>query len=296
MNAPSNPAFLFLSPQDPSFSLLLHDKLQVPNSSRRAWNERDSRCDVCATHLTQLKQEAVHMVLTLDQWDLSPTSSPTALSGRYGFQGPPGPTAACAAGWPPPLLPYSSSPSSSSAAAGPHAPRAASRSPSPSPSQTPTPSPSHGPSNNSHWSPPGGQSSSPNSQTQSPGHRQGSKPSSLGLGGGADRRNVAPSNGKAGPQQQPVTGTSSPSNNVSGTTGAPLQAHQNLNRSNGGVTLYPYQVRATNTHSHYQSQALCVCVCVSHKSASLFEWQKNERFQNVPTKISKYHSNQTSLE
>uniref|UniRef100_A0A665V347 Kinesin-like protein KIF26A/B helical domain-containing protein n=1 Tax=Echeneis naucrates TaxID=173247 RepID=A0A665V347_ECHNA len=79
------------SSKDPSFSLLLHDKLQVPNSSRRAWNERDSRCDVCTTHLTQLKQEAVRMVLTLDQWDLSPTSSPPALIGRYGSQGPPGP-------------------------------------------------------------------------------------------------------------------------------------------------------------------------------------------------------------
>uniref|UniRef100_A0A3Q0RA50 Kinesin-like protein KIF26A/B helical domain-containing protein n=1 Tax=Amphilophus citrinellus TaxID=61819 RepID=A0A3Q0RA50_AMPCI len=76
------------SSKDPSFSLLLHDKLQVPNSSRRAWNERDSRCDVCATHLTQLKQEAVRVVLTLDQWDLSPTSSPPALSGRYGSQAP----------------------------------------------------------------------------------------------------------------------------------------------------------------------------------------------------------------
>lgn len=185
------------------------------------------------------------MVLTLDQWDVSPTSSPTALSGRYGFQGPPGPTAACAAGWPPPFLPYTSS--SSSAAAVSHAP---SLSPSPSPSQTPTPSPSHGASNNSHLSPPAGQTTSANSQTQSPGHKQGSKPSSLGLGGGADRRNVAPSTGKAGSQQQPVTVTSSPSNSVSsGNTGAPLQAHQNLNRTNGGVTLYPYQVRSMHDHT-----------------------------------------------
>uniref|UniRef100_A0A1A8P5B7 Kinesin family member 26B n=2 Tax=Nothobranchius rachovii TaxID=451742 RepID=A0A1A8P5B7_9TELE len=52
------------SSKDPSFSLLLHDKLQVPNSSRRAWNERDSRCDVCATHLTQLKQEAISQMIT----------------------------------------------------------------------------------------------------------------------------------------------------------------------------------------------------------------------------------------
>uniref|UniRef100_A0A8C9Y451 Kinesin-like protein KIF26A/B helical domain-containing protein n=1 Tax=Sander lucioperca TaxID=283035 RepID=A0A8C9Y451_SANLU len=156
------------SSKDPSFSLLLHDKLQVPNSSRRAWNERDSRCDVCATHLTQLKQEAVRMVLTLDQWDLSPPSSPPALIGRYGSQGPPGPMGA-------------------SGALG--------------------------------------------------GHRLGSKPSSLGLGGGVDRRNVSPSSGKAGSQQQqqPVTGV-----NILST--AALQAHQHLNRTNGGVTLYPYQI------------------------------------------------------
>ncbi|XP_072555122.1 kinesin-like protein KIF26B isoform X6 [Paramormyrops kingsleyae] len=64
------------SGKDPSFPLLLHDKLQVPNSTRKAWSERDSRCDVCATHLSQLKQEAVHMVLTLEQNDRSPGSPP----------------------------------------------------------------------------------------------------------------------------------------------------------------------------------------------------------------------------
>uniref|UniRef100_A0A3Q3IXL9 Kinesin-like protein KIF26A/B helical domain-containing protein n=1 Tax=Monopterus albus TaxID=43700 RepID=A0A3Q3IXL9_MONAL len=161
------------SSKDPSFSLLLHDKLQVPNSSRRAWNERDSRCDVCATHLTQLKQEAVHMVLTLDQWDLSPTSSPPALTGRYGSQGPPGPMGA---------------------------------------SGTP--------------GVPGG-------------HKLGCKPSSLGLGGGVDRRNGSPSSGKAAAAQH---GNSS--NNGSGAvlSTAALQAHQHMNRTNGGVTLYPYQV------------------------------------------------------
>lgn len=214
------------------------------------------------------------MVLTLDQWDLSPTSSPTAMSGRYGFQGPPGPTAACAAGWPPPFLPYPTS--SSSAAAVSHAP---SISPSPSPSQTPTPSPGHGPSNNSHLSPPPGQTTSSNSQTQSPGHKQGSKPSSLGLGGGADRRNVAPSAGKAGSQQQPATVTSSPSNSVSSSnTGAPLQAQQNLNRTNGGVTLYPYQVRSMHDYTVTMT-SLRVSQCVylvqltpTSSLSSLLEW------------------------
>uniref|UniRef100_A0A3Q2PWC3 Kinesin-like protein KIF26A/B helical domain-containing protein n=1 Tax=Fundulus heteroclitus TaxID=8078 RepID=A0A3Q2PWC3_FUNHE len=171
------------SSKDPSFSLLLHDKLQVTNSSRRAWNERDSRCDVCATHLTQLKQEAVRMVLTLDQWDLSPTSSPPA---RYGSHGPSGPSGASGGPvsreWAPSILPS--------------------------------------------------------------GHRLGSKPSSLGLGSGADRRNGLPSSGKAGAQQQPGSGVNSPSNNGGGAvlSAAASQAHQHQNRTNGGVTLYPYQI------------------------------------------------------
>ncbi|MGH0169843.1 UNVERIFIED_CONTAM: hypothetical protein FKN15_077420 [Acipenser sinensis] len=68
--------------QDPSFSALIHDKLQVPNTTRKAWNEKDSRCDICATHLNQLKQEAIQMVLTLEQAaaleqrDTSPGSPP----------------------------------------------------------------------------------------------------------------------------------------------------------------------------------------------------------------------------
>lgn len=242
--------------QDPSFSLLLHDKLQVPNSSRRAWNERDSRCDVCATHLTQLKQEAVRMVLTLDQWDLSPTSSPTSLIGRYGSQGALGAVGASAApgsrDWPPPFLPSSST----SAAAVSLPPHSSSQSPSPSPSQTPTPSPSHGSSNSTHGSPSAGQTSSCapiTPQPQGPGHRLGSKPSSLGLGGAVERKNGLPSSGKASTQQQPVSGVNSPSsnggsssNNGSGAvlSSAALQAHQHLNRTNGGVTLYPYQVRS----------------------------------------------------
>uniref|UniRef100_A0A8C4W5C4 Kinesin-like protein KIF26A/B helical domain-containing protein n=1 Tax=Gopherus evgoodei TaxID=1825980 RepID=A0A8C4W5C4_9SAUR len=65
-----------------TFSSVIHDKLQVPNTIRKAWNERDNRCDVCATHLNQLKQEAIQMVLTLEQaanteqYDASPGSPP----------------------------------------------------------------------------------------------------------------------------------------------------------------------------------------------------------------------------
>ncbi|MGH0133935.1 UNVERIFIED_CONTAM: hypothetical protein FKN15_016548 [Acipenser sinensis] len=87
--------------KDPSFSALIHDKLQVPNTTRKAWNEKDSRCDICATHLNQLKQEAIQMVLTLEQAaaleqrDTSPGSPPPSnmpsLGGSRsmcGLQGP----------------------------------------------------------------------------------------------------------------------------------------------------------------------------------------------------------------
>ncbi|XP_068597244.1 kinesin-like protein KIF26B [Brachionichthys hirsutus] len=242
------------SSKDPSFSLLLHDKLQVPNSSRRAWNERDSRCDVCTTHLTRLKQEAVRMVLTLDQWDLSPTSSSTALIGRHGSQGLSGSMSASGAGsreWAPSFLPSSSS---SAASAASHPSHSSSQLPSPSPGQTPTPSPSHGSSNLGHGTPLSGQTSSAattNSQPQGPSHRLGSKPSSLGLGSGLERRNGSPVCGKIGSHQQPVTGISSPGHSIGNTSSngsgavlstAALQAHQHLIRTNGGVTLYPYQI------------------------------------------------------
>uniref|UniRef100_A0A3P9K149 Kinesin family member 26Ba n=1 Tax=Oryzias latipes TaxID=8090 RepID=A0A3P9K149_ORYLA len=231
------------SSKDPSFSLLLHDKLQVPNSSRRAWNERDSRCDVCATHLTQLKQEAVRIVLTLDQWDLSPTSSPPAPIGRYGSHGAPGSLGSRE--WPGAFLP-----SAAVSAAAQYPPHSSFSS---SPCQTTTPSPSHGLSNSNHGSPSAGQISSPAPavpQSQGAGHRLGSKPSSLGLGGAADRRNSgSPNSAKAGvASQQPATTTNSlvnssgiSSNNGNGTvvSSSTLQAHP---RTNGGVTLYPYQI------------------------------------------------------
>ncbi|XP_074781653.1 kinesin-like protein KIF26B [Athene noctua] len=71
-----------VSSKDPGFTSVIHDKLQVPNTIRKAWNEKDNRCDVCATHLNQLKQEAIQMVLTLEQaansehYDASPGSPP----------------------------------------------------------------------------------------------------------------------------------------------------------------------------------------------------------------------------
>ncbi|XP_069494237.1 kinesin-like protein KIF26A isoform X4 [Ambystoma mexicanum] len=52
---------------DPRFTALIFDKLQVPDHSQKRRNDGESRCDVCATHLNQLKQEAVQMIQTLNQ-------------------------------------------------------------------------------------------------------------------------------------------------------------------------------------------------------------------------------------
>ncbi|XP_067847816.1 kinesin-like protein KIF26A isoform X2 [Heptranchias perlo] len=53
--------------KDPEFSAFIFDKLQVPDSSKRGRNEGESRCEICATHLNQLRKEAIQMVHTLGQ-------------------------------------------------------------------------------------------------------------------------------------------------------------------------------------------------------------------------------------
>ncbi|XP_062904133.1 kinesin-like protein KIF26A [Mobula hypostoma] len=55
------------STKDPGFSAFIFDKLQVPDSSKRSRNESESRCEICATHLNQLRKEAIQMVHNLDQ-------------------------------------------------------------------------------------------------------------------------------------------------------------------------------------------------------------------------------------
>ncbi|XP_028809322.1 kinesin-like protein KIF26B isoform X2 [Denticeps clupeoides] len=50
---------LNISSQDPNIS--------GPCSGIQAWKEEDVRCDACATNLGQLKQEALHMILTQEQ-------------------------------------------------------------------------------------------------------------------------------------------------------------------------------------------------------------------------------------
>ncbi|XP_048394030.1 kinesin-like protein KIF26A isoform X2 [Stegostoma tigrinum] len=55
------------SSKAPGFSAFMFDKLQVPDSSKRGRNEAESRCEICATHLNQLRKEAIQMVHTLGQ-------------------------------------------------------------------------------------------------------------------------------------------------------------------------------------------------------------------------------------
>ncbi|KAJ8288681.1 hypothetical protein COCON_G00013400 [Conger conger] len=197
-----------LSSKDPSFPVLLQDKLQVPNSTRKAWNERDSRCDVCATHLNQLKQEAIHMVLTLEQGEASPSSPPPLalaslplVGSRGAQQGPPRDWAYL-------------------------------------PSAYHTPSSSSTPSTNT--------TTTTSFYTGYPKH--GSKPNSLGVGNGVEKKNGSPAHAGKPSAQLPTHPPVSPGNgngNILSSTA--LQAHQyadgtwSMSRANG-VTLYPYQI------------------------------------------------------
>ncbi|KAJ8399154.1 hypothetical protein AAFF_G00415330 [Aldrovandia affinis] len=71
--------------KDPGFATFLFDKLQVPEYSPRGRHEGGSRCEVCATPLHQLRQQALQMILAVSK-DM-PDLPPNALSGL-----PPRPT------------------------------------------------------------------------------------------------------------------------------------------------------------------------------------------------------------
>ena len=181
--------------QDPAFSAVIHDKLQVPNAIRKAWNDRDNRCDICATHLNQLKQEAIQMVLTLEQ-----------AAGSEHFDGSPGS--------PPPL---SNAPTlvGSRHVGGLQQPRDWAFVPA---------------------------SYAPSSYTAFVTNKHSSKPNSLGVSNGAEKKSGSPTH-QAKVSLQMAT---SPSNgNI--LSSVAIQAHQyldgtwSLSRTNG-VTLYPYQV------------------------------------------------------
>ncbi|XP_030792599.1 kinesin-like protein KIF26B [Rhinopithecus roxellana] len=187
--------------KDPAFSAVIHDKLQVPNTIRKAWNDRDNRCDICATHLNQLKQEAIQMVLALEQaagsehYDASPGSPPplsnipTLVGSRHvgGLQQP--------RDWAYVPAPYATS-------------------------------------NYTGFV-----------------NKHSSKPSSLGVSNGAEKKSGSPTH-QAKVSLQMAT---SPSNgNILNSVA--IQAHQyldgtwSLSRTNG-VTLYPYQISQLMTES-----------------------------------------------
>ncbi|XP_060117566.1 kinesin-like protein KIF26A [Heteronotia binoei] len=55
-----------LAPPDPRLSALIFDKLQVPEYLQKPRSDGENRCDVCAVHLNQLKQEAIQAIHNLD--------------------------------------------------------------------------------------------------------------------------------------------------------------------------------------------------------------------------------------
>ncbi|KAI5937785.1 Kinesin-like protein KIF26B [Manis javanica] len=188
--------------KDPSFSAVIHDKLQVPNTIRKAWNDRDNRCDICATHLNQLKQEAVQMVLTLEQ-----------AAGSEHYDGSPGS---------PPLLSNIPTLVGPRQVGGLQQPREWAFVPAPCASS---------------------------SYTAFVTARHSSKPNSLGVSSGAEKKSGSPTH-QAKVSLQMAT---SPSNgNILNSVA--IQTHQyldgtwSLSRTNG-VTLYPYQISQLMTEA-----------------------------------------------
>ncbi|MBN3288792.1 KI26A protein, partial [Polyodon spathula] len=69
--------------KDPGFAAVLFDKLQVPEYPLKGRHESDNRCEVCATHLNQLREEALQMVQALAQTGSkeTPDFAPSTFSG-----------------------------------------------------------------------------------------------------------------------------------------------------------------------------------------------------------------------
>ncbi|XP_061468271.1 kinesin-like protein KIF26A isoform X2 [Rhineura floridana] len=65
-----------LAPPDPRLSALIFDKLQVPEYLQKPRGEGESRCDICAAHLNQLKQEALQVIHSLDQISCQEAADP----------------------------------------------------------------------------------------------------------------------------------------------------------------------------------------------------------------------------
>ncbi|XP_042831507.1 LOW QUALITY PROTEIN: kinesin-like protein KIF26B [Panthera tigris] len=188
--------------KDPAFSAVIHDKLQVPNTIRKAWNDKDNRCDICATHLNQLKQEAIQMVVTLEQ-----------AAGSEHYDGSPGS---------PPALSNMPTLVGSRHMGGLQQPR--------------------------DWAFVPASYASPN-YTAFVTNKHSSKPNSLGVSNGAEKKSGSPTH-QAKVSLQMAT---SPSNgNILNSVA--IQAHQyldgtwSLSRTNG-VTLYPYQISQLMTET-----------------------------------------------
>ncbi|XP_076128023.1 kinesin-like protein KIF26B [Alosa pseudoharengus] len=81
------------------------DASVVPLCAIEAWYESDGQCDVCATNLRQLKQKALHTILTQEQAIWARDPSPAGLSSPRPPKRAPGPN----------TLPRTSSPRSSPA-------------------------------------------------------------------------------------------------------------------------------------------------------------------------------------
>ncbi|KAG2467728.1 KI26B protein, partial [Polypterus senegalus] len=188
---------------DPLFPSLIHDKLQVPNTTRKAWNDKDNRCDICATHLNQLKQEAIQMVLTLDQttsleqYDMSPGSPPLSNIPSLGGSRHVGALQA-PRDWPFVPAAYTPNPGYTGLLPGKHS----------------------------------------------------SKPNSLGITNGLEKKTGSPGHSGKSVSQMPT----SPSNGNNIMSSVAIQAHQyldgtwSISRGNG-VTLYPYQISQLMTES-----------------------------------------------
>ncbi|XP_078590135.1 kinesin-like protein KIF26B isoform X8 [Branchiostoma floridae x Branchiostoma japonicum] len=60
--------------QDSDMSASLAEKLQIPEGLQKGWSS--DHCETCATHLDQLKQDAIAMVQSLDEAQSNPGSAP----------------------------------------------------------------------------------------------------------------------------------------------------------------------------------------------------------------------------
>ncbi|XP_055728258.1 kinesin-like protein KIF26B isoform X2 [Salvelinus fontinalis] len=68
----------YISCKDSTLSAYLHDNLQPHSGTKDVWavEEEQSGCDICGAHLSQLKQEAIHLILAREERAKWATPSP----------------------------------------------------------------------------------------------------------------------------------------------------------------------------------------------------------------------------